>query len=39
MKNSTTINKELYNKTSYDNNSIIKTVKIWHRNINKLFIS
>ena len=36
--NSTSINKELYNKTSYDNNSTIKTVKIFHRNINKRWI-
>ena len=37
-KNSTSIDKELYNKTSYDDNSTIKTVKIYYKNINKRWI-
>ena len=36
--NSTFIEKDLYNRTSYDNNSTIKTVKIYHKNINKRWI-
>ena len=38
-KNSTIIEKDLYNKTSDNDNSTIKTVKIYHRNIHKRWIS
>ena len=37
-KNSTFIEKDLYNKTSNNDNSSIKTVKIYHKNIHKRWI-